>query len=181
MEVPWGQISLKIFIVGLVLSTRIVVVWTCLCNLKLDCTRLSNNCECGGWLCFTFFEVNIPKRVQMIFFWNELSGNTFENTLKGQRSVRLPWIAKVWLEKPTFRSGKWKLSSPSYGSGLRDLIKSWCLLNQNGQSTTKVDSMKPCFLMKKVFALQCHKAGPSGWPWKWTDDSEASFEDVWIP
>ena len=25
-----------------------------------------------------------------------------------------------------------------------------------------------CFLMKKVFALQCQKAEPSGWPWKWT-------------
>ena len=48
-----------------------------------------------------------------------------------------------------------------------DLIESWCLFNQNGQSTTKVDSMRLCFLMKKVFALQCHGAEPNGWPWKW--------------
>ena len=41
----------------------------------------------------------------------------------------------------------------------KDLIKSWCLLNQNGQSTTKVDSMKlisdeesACFAMPRGWA-----------------------------
>ena len=112
-------------------------------------------------------------------FWCELGGNIFENTLKvqgkgskfsmegGQRSVRLPWIAKVWLEKPTVPKRKVETIFTQLRKRSKDLIKSWCLLNQNGQSTTKVDSMKPC-LMKKVFALQCHEALPSGGPYKWT-------------
>ena len=83
-------------------------------------------------------------------------------------SVRLPWIAKIWLEKPTFRRGKWKLSSPSYGSGLE---KTW--LNPDVHWTKMANRQQKWiqwnwFLMKKVLALQCQEAEPSGWPWKWT-------------
>ena len=84
------------------------------------------------------------------------------NTLNGLRGVRLRWIAKVVVGKG--QPSKWKVETnfiKLQKKSQKDLIKSWCLLNQIGQSTTKVDSME-LVSDEESAALQCQKAEPSG-------------------
>lgn len=74
---------------------------------------------------------------------------------------------KFWLEKPTFQRGKWELSSPSYGSGLKEIWLNPDVSHQNGWSTkwiqwNRVSWWRKCLLCNAI------KAGPSGWPWRWT-------------
>ena len=183
MEVPWGLIFLKIFIVGLVLGTRIVVVWMSLCNLKLDCTRLNNNCKCGGRLCPTSYEVEHTQKGS-----NDFGMNLVEIFL------RILWRAKEvldchglqkfgWKSQP-FQSGRRKPSSPSYGSGQKTWLNPgvyWTKM-ANGQQKwiqwNRVSWWRKCLLCNAIRLGQMADLGNEPLT---SDDEEACFEDVWIP
>ena len=91
---------------------------------------------------------------------------------------------KFWLEKPTFQRGKWKLSSPSYGSGLKEIWLNpdvsqpkWLIVNKVDLMELISDEESACFAMP----LRLGQVADLGNEPLTSDDEEACFEDVWIP